>query len=183
MQIEPLIVFKGFSSSPDIEEVIRRRISRLERVHDRITSCRVTLELSHRRSRKGASYHVHIDVTVPGAEVVSTKDRTTDPAHENIRAAIRDSFDSVQHQLEDLSRKMSGHGTRQEPVKTRGSVSRLMPEDGYGFIGTADGREFFFRRESLTVDELWHALKPGTLVHFTEHDGEKGPYASAVALA
>ncbi|MDN3721968.1 cold shock domain-containing protein [Roseibium salinum] len=60
-------------------------------------------------------------------------------------------------------------------MKLHGTVDRLVPEEGFGFIKTADEREYFFRRESLTSPELWEALVPGSEVRFTEHDGEKGP--------
>jgi len=54
-----------------------------------------------------------------------------------------------------------------------------MDEEGYGFIETPDGREFYFDRDSLSAGE-WNALAPGTEVRFTERDGDKGPFATAV---
>lgn len=180
MQIEPLISFKGLDSSPAIEAAIRKRIEQLEQFHDRITSCRVTVELPHRHGRKGKIFHVHVDVTVPGAEIVSARDREENHAHENIHVAIRDSFNAAERQLEDVVRKMSGHRVKPEATKLHGTIARLVPDEGFGFIRTLDGREFFFRRESLTADELWNRLETGSEVRFTEHDGEKGPFATAV---
>lgn len=180
MQIEPQISFKGLDSSPLIEDAIRQRIDRLERFHDRITSCRVTVELPHRHGRKGKIFHVHVDITVPGAEIVSGREPEENHAHEDIHVAIRDSFDAATRQLEDVVRKMSSYRMRPEPAKLHGTVDRLVPEEGFGFIRSADGREFFFRRESMATDEQWEGLDAGTEVRFTEHDGEKGPFASAV---
>ena len=166
--------------SPSIESAVRERIGRLARFHDRITSCRVVIEAPHRHGHKGKIYHVHIDITVPGREIVVGREREENHAHEDVYVAIRDNFIAAQRQLEDAVREMSGHRVKPHPDKLHGKVARLVPEEGFGFIAAADGREFFFRRESIASDDLWKTLAEGTRVHFTEHEGEKGPYASAV---
>lgn len=181
MQVPPQITFKGLESSPRLEDAIRKRIERLEQFHSRITSCRVTVELPHKHGRKGKIYHVHVDITVPGAEIVAGREPEENHAHEDVLVAIRDSFNAAQRQLEDAVRKMSGHRIKPEPMKSHGTIVRMVPDEGYGFIRAFDGREFFFRRESLTNDGQWQTLEAGIDVRFTEHEGEKGPYASAVA--
>lgn len=180
MQIEPVISFKGLDSSDAIKEVILKRIERLEQFHNRLTSCRVTVEMPNKFGNNARVYEVHVDITYPGGEIYSARDRKRNHAHEDVHLAIRDSFNAAERQLEDASRKMSGHMVKPEPMKLHGTVDRLVPEEGFGFIKTAEGREYFFRRESLTSPELWEALAPGSEVRFTEHNGEKGPFASAV---
>lgn len=180
MQIEPQIRFRGMPPSDAVEAAVRERIDRLARFHDRITSCTVVIEAPHRTGQKGKIYHVHVDITVPGTEIFVGREREENHAHEDVYVAIRDSFNAAQRKLEDVVRKMSRHGTKPHPEKLRGTIARLVSEEGFGFIATSDGREFFFRRESLASDSQWAALEPGVSVRFTEHDGEKGPYASAV---
>ncbi len=181
MQIEPQITYRGISSTPLIEDAIRKRISRLERFHDRITSCHVTVEAPHQHGQKGQIYHVHVDVNVPGREIFVGREREENRAHEDVLIAIRDSFDAAQRQLEDVVRKMSKHRIKPMPMKTHGKILRLVADEGFGFIGALDGREFFFRRESMASPDQWEALEIGSEVRFTEHEGEKGPYAAAVA--
>jgi cold shock CspA family protein len=55
----------------------------------------------------------------------------------------------------------------------------LMPFRG---ICVRLGRYYFFRRESMASDKQWTALVEGTDVRFCEHEGDKGPHASAVAV-
>ena len=182
MQITPQIRFRGMEPSPSIEAVIAERIERLGRFHDRITSCNVVVEAPHRRGRQGKIFHVLVDITVPGREIVTGREPEENHAHEDVYVAIRDAFNAAQRQLEDAVRKMSGHRVKAHPERLHGKVARIDRDEGFGFIAGADGREFFFRRESLASDHLWDTLGEGDAVRFAEHEGDMGPYASAVAL-
>jgi len=79
-------------------------------------------------------------------------------------------------------REMSGYRVKPHPERLHGRVTSLTHEEGFGFISALDGREFFFRRESMASGDQWKQLKIGTEVRFAEHDGEKGPFASAVTI-
>lgn len=182
MDIEPQIRFRGMEPSPSVEEVIRERIDRLARFHGRITSCAVVIEAPHRHRHKGGIYRVQVDITVPGKEIVTGREQEENHAHEDVYVAIRDSFNAAQRQLEDIVRKRSGYRVKPHPETLRGKIARLVPEEGYGFIVAQDGREFFFRRESVASEKQWSTLTEGTEVRFSEHDGERGPHASAVTV-
>lgn len=182
MQIEPQIRFRGMETSPSVEEVVRERIARLARFHERITSCAVVIEAPHRHSRHGGLYRVQVDIAVPGAVIVTGKVHQDNHAHEDVYVAIRDSFDAAQRQLEDLVRRKSGYRVKTHAETARGKIARLMSGEGYGFIDAQDGREFFFRRESVAPGTQWSALEEGVEVRFCEHDGDQGPHASAVAM-
>jgi cold shock CspA family protein/ribosome-associated translation inhibitor RaiA len=179
MQIEPQISFHGMDPSPAVEAKARERIGELEQFHDRITSCHVKIEAPHRHGHHGKIYRVSIDIQLPGAEIAVSNAHELNHAHEDIYVALRDSFDAARRQLEDVARRLDPYRVKPHPPVGHGSIARLIAEDGYGFIETPDGREFFFDRDSLTVGE-WDKLTPGTLVRFTEREGDKGPFATAV---
>ena len=63
------ITFKDMKAPPDAEHWIRSEAAKLEFFYERIMGCRVAVErpLSH---GEGSPYHVRIDLTVPGAELV-----------------------------------------------------------------------------------------------------------------
>lgn len=182
IQIASKINFRGMEPSPAVEHIIRERIERLSTFHERIIACNVVVEAPHKHGRKGKLYHVRVDLTVPGREISVGNEPEQNHAHEDVKVAIRDSFDAAQRQLEDAVRQMAPHRVGTPPLKLTGTVARLIPEDTFGFIATPDGREFFFRKESLTSKDQWAKLEVGTEVRFTEHEGDKGPYASAVTL-
>jgi ribosomal subunit interface protein len=179
MQIEPQISFHGMDHSPAVEQRVRERIARLERFHDRITSCRVKIEAPHRHGHHGKIYRVSIDINVPGAELAVTNVHELNHAHEDLYVALRDSFAAAERRLEDVARRMDTYRTKPHLPVGRGTVARVMSHDGYGFIETPDGREFYFDRDSLTAGE-WDSVAPGTEVRFTEREGENGPFATAV---
>ena len=182
MQVEPQISFHGMDPSITAEAKIRERIRHLEGSHARITSCRGKVEAPHRHGRHGKIFRVGVDIRIPAGEVAVGNAHELDHAHEDLMVAIRDAFDAAERKLEDLVRKMDPRRTKSHPPARHGAVGRVMDEEGFGFIETPDGREIFFDRESLSSGS-WEALTPGTAVRFTEREGDKGPFATAVRPA
>lgn len=182
MQVSPRIRFRGMDPSQAVDDAVQKHIDRLARVHNRITSCEVVIEAPSRHSQQGGIFHVRAHVVIPGDEVVASSGPDENHAHEDVYVAIRDCFDAARRLLEDDVRKQSGYRVKHHPEKLHGTIARLVPEEGFGFIRDADGKEFFFRQESVTSDEEWNELKVGTSVRFAEHEGEKGPHASGVSI-
>jgi ribosome-associated translation inhibitor RaiA len=75
MQVQPQITFKGLRTSPALEDLIRQRIGHLERMHPRITSCRVVVEAPHRAAETAkVPLRVAVEVEVPGRNTIVAKD-------------------------------------------------------------------------------------------------------------
>ncbi len=108
MQIPVQITFRDMEPSPAIEERVRERAAKLERFYDRITSCRVLVEEPHLHQHKGKLFHVRIDVTVPGGELVANRSHDDNHAHEDVYVAIRDAFRAIERQLEEHAQKKKG---------------------------------------------------------------------------
>jgi ribosomal subunit interface protein len=167
--------------SDAVETKIRERAGKLEQYYDQIMSCRVMVEAPHGHHHQGKLYQVRIDLGVPDGElVVSHAHHHKDHAHEDVYVAIRDSFDAMKRQLEDYARKRRGKVKHHEPP-AGGHVISLQPEEGYGKIGTPDGRVIYFHRNSVLQDGF-DKLEVGSEVRFAEEAGEQGPQASSVAL-
>ncbi len=105
MQIPLQITFHGIDHSDAVEERIREKAAKLEQICDRVISCRVVVDVLHKNSgnmhRKGEPFHITIDVTVPGAELVVKRDPKDAHVNEDIQIALRDAFDSMERQLKD----------------------------------------------------------------------------------
>jgi ribosome-associated translation inhibitor RaiA len=95
------ITFRGLQQSPAIEARVASEAEKLEDFADRITGCRVSVEAQHRRHHQGTVYHVRILMTLPGAELVVSRDPERNHAHEDVYVAIRDAFDAARRQLQD----------------------------------------------------------------------------------
>jgi cold shock CspA family protein len=133
------------------------------------------VEESQRKQHQGKLFAVHVDITVPGKELVVNR-----VEHEDLYVAVRDAFDAAKRQLEEHARKRRGD------IKTHteapiGKVAKIFPFDGYGFIVTNDGREVYFHRNSV-IEPTFDRLEEGTEVAFLEEQGKEGPQAVRVAV-
>ena len=96
------ISFRNFDPSEAAEQTVRRRAAELAQVFSRITSCRVVMESGRRGHDPGDLFHVHIDVVVPGNEIVVRE------ANADLYAAIREAFDGARRRLQDHARRHEG---------------------------------------------------------------------------
>jgi ribosome-associated translation inhibitor RaiA len=108
MQIPLQVTFRNLQHSPAVEAEVRAHAERLETFHDRILGCRVVIEERHKHHRQGNHFHVTVDVTVPGAELVASREPDAHHRYTDVQVAIRDAFDSMRRQLEDYARKRDG---------------------------------------------------------------------------
>jgi cold shock CspA family protein len=188
-------------------EVVEARIhdaaEKLDAFCDEIMACRVLVEIPHQHHRKGKRYHVRIDLRVPGAEfaikraprlITDTRSRfrkapddvapeesrelSKYATHDDIQLSIRDAFDAARRKLQDYARRRRGVLKLHEGAP-HGRVAKLFPDEAFGFLETADGREIYFHENSV-LDAGFSGLQIGTEVHFEEELGEKGPQATTV---
>jgi cold shock CspA family protein len=180
MQTEPTVTFDDIPLDEHVRDEVLEHIAALEEFHGRITGCHVVVSQPHRHRRSGRLWSVRVDVIVPGADVVVSRDHPRDHAHEDVRVALRDAFLAARRRLEDHARRQRGD-VKRHASPAHGRISRLFPERGYGFLETPDGREIYFHEHALGTDGLREAAV-GAAVSFTEEDGDKGPQAASVQL-
>ncbi len=64
-----------------------------------------------------------------------------------------------------------------------GTVKKVIAERGFGFITTADGKDYFFHRSGLLPSLDFDKLIGGERVSFEIEPSPKGPRATQVARA
>ena len=178
MQLPLQITFRGIPHSDAVEARIREKASKLDKFHNRIMSCRVAVESEHQHHHQGNQYHIRIDITTPGKEIVISHEHHDNHAYENIYVAIRDAFDAAIRQLENLSRVQRGE-VKKHRLESVGTVARLLPEKDHGFITSENGREIYFHRNSVNGGGF-DTLKVGTIIRYKEEDSDLGPKASMI---
>jgi len=99
--------------------------------------------------------------------------------HEDLYVALRDAFDAAKRQLEDYGRRQRGE-TKSHEGALHGHVARISP-DGFGFIETPDGREFYFNRDNL-ISADFDKLEAGSEVQFLEEAAGEGLQAKRVSV-
>jgi len=112
------------------------------------------------------------------AEDDGDRNPPADHAHEDAFVTVRDAFNAARRRLQDRRRRVQGQVKRHD-APPQGRVIRMFPEEGYGFIESADGREIYFHRNAV-VNGGFDRLAVGAAVRFAETEGDKGAQASTV---
>jgi cold shock CspA family protein len=198
MQLPVQITFRNMDSSPTVAAKLREEAEKLSEFYESIMGIRMMVEIPHQHRQQGRRYHIRIDLTVPGGEIVvkheptlygslqqteavkRKKEHEVAAPHKDIYIAIHDAFKAARRQLQDYARKQSGAVKRHEPAP-HARVSRLFPEEGYGYLETSDGREIYFHKNSVLKDSF-EKLAVGTEISFVEEAGDKGLQASTVRV-
>ena len=180
MKIPLQITFRHMEASPALETRIREEAERLDKFFDHIMSCRVVVESPHKHHHQGRLYNLHIDLTVPGKEIVVTRDHHDKHAHEDVFVTVRDAFNSMQRQLQDYV-DLHRSDVKLHETPLHGRVAELVKMEDYGRIETPDGRMIYFHRNSVLGD-AYDDLEIGSEVRFTEEAGDEGPQASTVKM-
>ncbi len=177
MRLPLQISFRNMQHSEVLERAITERAKCLDRYCDRIMGCRVIVETRHRQ-HQGNLYHLRIDLTLPGHEIVVGREPSLHQAYEDVYVAVRDAFDAVRRRLEDYIRRRDLRVKfHQSPL--HGHITRLDAGGNHGFLETPDGREIYFHRNSV-LNADFERLEVGDRVRFHEEAGEEGPQASTV---
>jgi ribosomal subunit interface protein len=101
---QPQITYRGMPHSPAMDARIVELASRLEELHPKITRCHVVVDEVDRHKSKGNLFEVHVDLHIPGHDIVATRH-----AHEDAYAAITEAFDVAVRQLEETVRRRRDH--------------------------------------------------------------------------
>jgi len=174
MKIPVHLSAKGVTLSPEQETQIRTAVTRLERFFDRLVACGVTVSVPNRfPDGEPIAWSFRIALTVPGADLVATHQ-----AQPSFREALDEAFDAARRQLQDYAREL--RGDVKAPADTsRGRVTKLFGQEGYGFLTADDGHEVYFH-ENAVPNHRFDRLTLGVAVRYVETEGEQGPQASTV---
>jgi ribosomal subunit interface protein len=186
MQIPAEIAFHNIESSDDIEDAIRDHISRLERIYERMTSCRVRVDQRNQNAKGTIPPVVHIELTVPGGGDIVV-------AHEaghlqrkfqapDLRNAINEAFRIAEARLAKYKDKRTDrtsaetHEAAQEFV---GQIAEMTPDRDFGYLMTKEGGLLYFHRNSVLSGDF-DKLRRGDDVGYVEAMGDTGPIATKV---
>lgn len=104
MKLPLEITFRNVLRTDELEQRIRTKAAKLDQFFDRIMACRVVVEAPHRHQQKGNVYQVHIELSVPGDEIVVNR-HCQDEEHTDLQVCIRDAFQAAQRQLRAYARR------------------------------------------------------------------------------
>jgi ribosomal subunit interface protein len=186
MQVPAEISFHNLDSSPHIQNVIRQRIDDLEKIFDRLISCRVRVEqLQH---KGGLPPVVRIELGIPGFSniVVSHEPKRLQKKYQSpdLYNAIDEAFRLAEKQLiewKDKHNAPTRDGGHDGENQFLGTVSDLPDDADFGFLMTKEGGQLYFHRNSLLVG-AFEDLQRGDEVYYVEEMADTGPVASKVRV-
>lgn len=174
MPVNLQITARDVTLSEPEQEMIREAAAHLETFWNRLATCRVLVEMPRRRGRTGRLYNVRIELGLPGGDVVIRRQ-----PQEDLLGAIQGAFKAAERRVQDAARRMRRE-VKLDRRAPRGTVVRLFPWEGYGFLLDDTGREIYFDRASVLAGGF-DRLEEGMDVRFAEEPADEGPRASTVA--
>ena len=99
----PQITYRGMPHSPAMDAKITELAAKLENHGPRITRCHVVVAETDHHKTKGNLFEVHVDLHIPGHEIVATRQANADAY-----VAITQAFEVATRQLEDVMRRQRG---------------------------------------------------------------------------
>jgi cold shock CspA family protein/ribosome-associated translation inhibitor RaiA len=135
-------------------------------VHLRVTLAR------HDHRKAEDTHEVVLVAQIPGHTITARK------SDNSFAESVRNAFEALETELERVQKKRASHEVRVTAPPEHGVVTRLFPEEGYGFIVLDDGTEVYFHRNA--VHDLPFEKMDGMEVTLKVEPGEKGPQATTV---
>jgi ribosome-associated translation inhibitor RaiA len=101
------IHFHGIEKSEAVEQRVRDKVAKLQKYFERMTSCRVGIEVPQRTAQKPKVYQIKIEIGVPRrAPIVISHERKGSHANEELVLAIRDAFEAARRKVDGMAAKI-----------------------------------------------------------------------------
>ena len=188
LQVPLEIAFHNIESSEWAEQEIRERAADLEKLYDRLVSCRVRIDQRAKDLTGTIPPVVHIELGIPGRPdlVVSHEPEhlLRKYQHPDLRKAIHEAFRIAERQLLVLKKQRDGRtkvGGHDAENQFLGQVAEITPAQDFGFLMTKEGGLLYFQSNSLLTGNF-DDLKRGDDVYYNEDVGDTGPIATKVRV-
>lgn len=94
------VVYRDLDASPALNDIIYKKMAKLNRFTDSILHSRVVLDAPHKHKHKGKMFRASIEVGMKGSPITVSHD---DPS---VHIAVRDAFATLERKLkEETARK------------------------------------------------------------------------------
>jgi ribosome-associated translation inhibitor RaiA/cold shock CspA family protein len=188
MQVPIEIGFHNIDKQDWAERAIREHIADLERIFDRLVSCRVRVDQRANNANGTIPPVVQIELGVPGSPdlVVSHEPDRLQRKYQSpdLHNAINEAFRIARKQLVQWKEKHNqpirdgGHDTENQFT---GQIAEMPEGEDFGFLMTKEGGLLYFHRNSVLSGDF-DKLARGDEVSYVEATGDTGPVASKVRV-
>jgi ribosome-associated translation inhibitor RaiA/cold shock CspA family protein len=188
MQVPLEIAFHNIESSDWAEQEIRTRVADLERIYDRLISCRVRIDQRNKDLTGTIPPVVHIELGIPGrGEIVVSHEPDhllRKYQHPDLHKAINEAFRVAERRLYDLKEQLDDRSkgvAHDAENQSLGQIAEMRADQDFGFLLTKEGGLLYFHRNSVLTGDF-DRLSRGDEVHYNEAIGDTGPIATKVRV-
>ena len=188
MQMPLEIAFHHIERSEQAENEIRTHVADLEKIYERLVSCRVRIDQRARDVSGTIPPVVRIELGIPGhGEIVVSHEPDhllRKYKHPDLRSAINEAFRKAERQLLDLKEQRQRRTKEPHHDSENQSLGQVADVDGggeFGFLLTKEGGLLYFHRNSVLAGDF-DQLRRGDAVYYVEDTGDTGPIASKVRV-
>jgi ribosome-associated translation inhibitor RaiA/cold shock CspA family protein len=186
LQVPLEIAFHNIDSSESAEQEIRARVAELERIYDRLISCRVRIDQRAKDLTRAIPPVVHIELGIPGGSDIVVSHEPDHLLrkylHPDLHKAINEAFRIAERRLIEVKEqrearnKAPAHDSENQFL---GQVAEITPDQDFGFLMTKEGALLYFHRNSVLSGDFDHLVR-GDDVHYVQATGDTGPIATKV---
>ena len=188
MQVPLEVAFHNIEGSDWAETEIRQRVADLEKIYDRMTSCRVRVDQRASNNNGTIPPVVHIELGIPGCNDVVV---SHEPDHlmrkyqrPDLHKAINEAFRIAERCLIDIKERRDGRTKEAHhdgPNQALGQIAETDPGGEFGFLLTKEGSLLYFHRNAM-LSGNFDDLRRGHEVYYVASMGDTGPVASKVRM-
>jgi ribosome-associated translation inhibitor RaiA/cold shock CspA family protein len=186
MQVPLEIAFHNVEPSEPAEREIRSRVADLEKIYERLVSCRVRIDQRAKDLTHTIPPVVRIELGVPGRPDIVVSHEPDHLLrkykHPDLHNAINEAFRIAERQLLDIKEQREGRTKEPHHDSENQSLGQIAEIDGggeFGFLMTKEGDLLYFHRNSVLSGDF-DRLHRGDEVYYVEESGDTGPIASKV---
>src|SRR5947199_7262075 len=151
LQVPMEIAFHNIDSSEWAEQEVRARVSELEKLYDRLVSCRVRIDQRAKDLTGTIPPVVHIELGIPGhGDVVVSHEPDhllRKYQHPDLHKAINEAFRIAERRLLDLKEQREGRTkapAHDSENQSLGQIAEVTPEQDFGYLLTKEGGLLYF---------------------------------------
>lgn len=93
------VTYRDLDSSAVLNQIISKKVEKLNRYSDQIIHSRVVLDTPHHHKHKGKQYRASIELEIKGHPITISQN------DESIHVAVRDAFISAERKVKQLAAK------------------------------------------------------------------------------
>lgn len=115
------IIVRNTPKSSFLDEYINKKAYKLNHFNQRITSCRIVVDMPQKHKHQGKLFRASISLNIRGKELVVNR-----KLDEDVYIAVTDAFDAIERKLEDYShRRVNGVRRRKRVVNDNGVMEEV----------------------------------------------------------